>query len=119
MANSCCHLISSLAELSHQRIREIPDFTDDIVAELLGSTIRTLSAHMDEWMRSLAEYESTSMQLFGPCGGHLTRFDTTDLDWPDVRRFLDEMSSEMQLDIERLSRSVENFVVVGALKSIR
>ena len=95
-----------------QRIREIPDFTDDIVAELLGSTIRTLSAHIDEWMKSLAEYESAYVICFCPVDA-LMRRATPDLDWPDVRRFLDELSSEMQLDIERLSRSVESFVKIG------
>jgi hypothetical protein len=36
-----------------------------------------------------------------------------DLNWLDVRRFLDELSAEIQLDIERLSRSIASFVSVG------
>lgn len=36
-----------------------------------------------------------------------------DLDWSDVRTFINELSSEVQLDVERLSRSVKSFVSVG------
>ena len=46
-----------------QRIKEIPDFTDDIVAELLESTIHLLSKHMKEWMKSISEYEGESFFL--------------------------------------------------------
>ena len=44
-----------------QRIKEVPDFTDDIVAELLESTIHLLSKHMKEWMKSISAYEGESL----------------------------------------------------------
>lgn len=100
-----------------QRIKEVPDFTDDIVAELLESTIHLLSKHMKEWMKSISEYEGESF-LVVRHQDH-TFQPVSDLNWPDVRRLLDELSAEIQLDVECLSRSIASFVSVGACCHIK